>query len=91
MQCSCIKLLDLEETSVRILIQVTLLMLYYKDLRKLQCSCIELLQVLLEETNNNSSELAHGISTELHVHILLKVMKVLNVSGTKTMLNYLLL
>ena len=47
---------------------------------QLQASCIELLQVMLEETNEKSSELAQGISEDLDIATLLKAMVQLRVS-----------
>ena len=49
---------------------------------QLQASCIELLQVILEETNEKSSALAQGISEDLDVATLLKAMVQLRVSVT---------
>ena len=47
---------------------------------RLQVSCIELLHILLEETNENSSKLARGISEDLDVKVLLDTMVQLRVS-----------
>ena len=47
---------------------------------QVMCSSIELLQVMLEETNEKISELAQGISNDLVVHILLEAMLQLKVN-----------
>ena len=48
---------------------------------QLQASCIELLQVMLEETNEKSSELAQGVSEDLDLTTLLNAMVQLRVSN----------
>ena len=63
--------------------QLLLYLQVMKQLRPLQCSCIELLEVLLEEIKEESSELARGIQAELDVDILIIVMKLLDVSKLK--------
>ena len=56
----------------------------YKQSTKsqLQASCIELLQVMLEETNERSSELAQGISEDLDADVLLETMLQLEVRNS---------
>ena len=52
------------------------------------CSSIELLQVMLEETNEKISELAQGISNDLGVYILLQAMLQLEVNIDVSLLSY---
>ena len=57
---------------------------------QVMCSSIELLQVMLEETNEKISELAQGISNDLGVFILLQAMLQLevNIDASLSTLNY---
>ena len=56
------------------------LYLHHKKQSKLQASCIELLEILLEETDKKSSKLAREISEDLDALTLLLTMQQLKVS-----------